>query len=66
MPEEKGGKALVHLDIWVDDLDSAVARVEELGGRQTGETYADPDGIGAVMTDPEGIEFCLVALPPNA
>ncbi len=35
VPEEKVGKARVHLDIWVDDLDAAIALAEELGGRRT-------------------------------
>ena len=66
VPEEKVGKARVHLDLWVDDLAAAVARVEELGGRQTGEVHTEPEGIDIVMIDPEGTEFCLVALPPEA
>ena len=65
VPEEKVGKARVHLDIWVDDLDAAIALVEELGGAHTGEVHAGPEEVDAVMTDPEGTEFCLVALPPT-
>jgi predicted enzyme related to lactoylglutathione lyase len=65
VPEEKVRKARVHLDLWVDDLDAAIARVEELGGRHTGEVHDEPEGIDVVMTDPEGTEFCLVALPPK-
>ncbi len=65
VPEEKVGKARVHLDLWVDDLAAAVARVQELGGRRTGEMHTEREGTGAVMTDPEGTEFCLVALPPR-
>jgi predicted enzyme related to lactoylglutathione lyase len=65
VPETKVGKARVHLDIWVDDLDAAIALVEELGGAHTGEVHAGPEGVDVVMTDPEGTEFCLVALPPT-
>jgi predicted enzyme related to lactoylglutathione lyase len=65
VPEEKVGKARAHLDVWVDDLDAAVALVEQLGGTHTGETHTYPDGTDAVMVDPEGTEFCLVALPPR-
>jgi predicted enzyme related to lactoylglutathione lyase len=65
VPEEKVGKTRVHLDVWVDDLDAAMSLVEQLGGKSTGETHAYPDGIDVVMTDPEGTEFCLVALPPK-
>ena len=63
VPEAKVGKARVHLDIWVDDLDAAISRVEQLGGAHTGEVHAGPEGTDVVMIDPEGTEFCLVALP---
>jgi predicted enzyme related to lactoylglutathione lyase len=53
----------VHLDIWVDDLDAAISRVEQLGGAHTGEVHTAPEGTDVVMIDPEGTEFCLVALP---
>jgi predicted enzyme related to lactoylglutathione lyase len=65
VPEDKVGKARVHLDVWVDDLDAAVSYVEQLGGSHTGEVHREPEGIDVVMTDPEGTEFCLVALPPQ-
>jgi predicted enzyme related to lactoylglutathione lyase len=65
VPEDKVGKARVHLDVWVDDLDAAVSYVEQLGGSHTGEVHTEPEGIDVVMTDPEGTEFCLVALPPQ-
>jgi len=65
VPETKVGKARVHLDIWVDDLDAAIALVEELGGAHTGEVHTGAEGVDVVMTDPEGTEFCLVALPPT-
>jgi predicted enzyme related to lactoylglutathione lyase len=54
----------IHLDLWVDDLHAAVALAEHLGGHRLGEMGADPEGVGFVMADPEGHEFCLVALPP--
>jgi len=62
VPEKKVGKARIHLDVWTDDLDAAVALVEQLGGRRLGEMGEDPDSVGFVMADPEGNEFCLVAL----
>jgi predicted enzyme related to lactoylglutathione lyase len=58
--EPKAGKARVHLDFWVDDLPASVALVERLGGRGIDEHGHGPWTI-AVMADPEGIEFCLVA-----
>jgi predicted enzyme related to lactoylglutathione lyase len=64
VPERKVGKTRIHIDLWTDDLDSAVAFAEQLGGHRLGEMGADPEGVGFVMADPEGNEFCLVALPP--
>ena len=60
VPEEKVGKARIHLDVWVADLAAATRFVEELGGRSTGETHSYPSGQVVVMADPEGNEFCLV------
>lgn len=58
----------VHLDLWVDDLDDAAARVVALGG-----TVPDPlvvqhldRGRVAVVADPEGHPFCLLAPPAGA
>jgi predicted enzyme related to lactoylglutathione lyase len=60
VPDKKVGKARVHLDFWVDDLPGAVALVERLGGKRLDELQHGP-WTNAVMADPEGIEFCLVA-----
>jgi predicted enzyme related to lactoylglutathione lyase len=65
VPEEKVGKARVHLDVWVDDIDAAISLVEQLGGTHTAEVHAGPGWSEAVMADPEGTEFCLVALRPR-
>lgn len=61
--EPKVGKSRMHLDIWVDDRDAAISLVEELGGAHTGEVHTEPEGTVDVVVDPEGTEFCLVALP---
>lgn len=58
VPERKQGKNRMHLDLAVDDLETATARVIELGG-----TW--PDGIEQrlgeftwrTLADPEGNEF---------
>ena len=63
VPEPKAGKARVHLDLWVDDLDGAIELVEELGGRRLEAVRTFPQGRVIVMADPEDTEFCLVALP---
>jgi predicted enzyme related to lactoylglutathione lyase len=62
VPERKVGKTRIHLDVWTDDLNAAVALVEDLGGRRLSDMGEDPEGVGFVMADPEGNEFCLVAL----
>ena len=59
VPEAKSTKNRVHLDLEVDDLDGALARVASLGAslvdkvEQAGQRFW-------VCTDPEGNEFCLV------
>jgi predicted enzyme related to lactoylglutathione lyase len=58
--EPKVGKTRIHLDVTVDDIDTAIAQVEELGGSQTGERHDHDEGIVVVMRDPEGHEFCIV------
>jgi predicted enzyme related to lactoylglutathione lyase len=59
--EKKSGKSRTHLDLWVDDLDAAVARVTALGARYTSTEHVPGRGTIAVMADPEGNEFCLLA-----
>jgi predicted enzyme related to lactoylglutathione lyase len=60
VPEEKAGKARIHLDVWVDELDAAIVLVEDLGGTSRGETHLYNEGTVVVMSDIEGNEFCLV------
>jgi predicted enzyme related to lactoylglutathione lyase len=60
VPEPQTGKARVHLDLWVDELPGAIVLVEELGGRRAGEIQEVRGGSLAVMTDPDGTEFCLI------
>jgi catechol 2,3-dioxygenase-like lactoylglutathione lyase family enzyme len=60
-PQQPGRQQMmVHLDIGTDDLDAAVARVLELGGR-----FADhqPQADVRVMLDPAGHPFCLFPWP---
>jgi predicted enzyme related to lactoylglutathione lyase len=59
VPEPHQGKNRVHIDLDVADLEDAVHRVQELGGRKLQE--ATEYGIEwVVMADPDGNEFCLV------
>jgi predicted enzyme related to lactoylglutathione lyase len=60
--EAKVGKVRIHLDLWVDDLDDAMRRVEALGGGSPRDRERVPGrGTIAVVTDPEGNEFCLIS-----
>jgi predicted enzyme related to lactoylglutathione lyase len=67
VPEHKTSKNRVHLDLVVDDLDTATAEIEELGGRwlEPGTTR-DLEGFEwRTMADPEGNEFDIDLLPPD-
>jgi predicted enzyme related to lactoylglutathione lyase len=67
VPEAKVGKNRVHVDMFVDDLDAATARVEQLGGRWTDRRTLDDGGwISRIMADPEGNEFCICLTPSKA
>ena len=63
--ERKAGKVRLHIDVFVEDLDAAATRVVELGGSDSGDREVLDRGRIAVMLDPEGNEFCLLA-PPAA
>jgi predicted enzyme related to lactoylglutathione lyase len=60
VPEAKGVKNRLHLDIEVDELDPAIARVEELGGRVIQPVRTEYGYDFAIMGDPEDNEFCLI------
>jgi predicted enzyme related to lactoylglutathione lyase len=67
VPEAKAGKNRLHLDLVVDDLDTATADVEALGGRwlEPGTTR-DLEGFQwRCMVDPDGNEFDIDVLPPE-
>jgi catechol 2,3-dioxygenase-like lactoylglutathione lyase family enzyme len=56
-PEQPHGQdKMLHLDIWVDDLDAAVAHALASGARLA-EHQPQPDV--RVMLDPAGHPFCL-------
>ncbi|HZE39609.1 MAG TPA: VOC family protein [Stackebrandtia sp.] len=60
VPEPKSGKARIHLDVTVDDIDEGVRTVIALGGRSLDERHDYAEGVVVVMADPEANEFCLV------
>jgi len=52
----------MHLDLYADDQAAEVERLTGLGGRVV-RHHQEPDDDYVVMTDPEGNEFCVVAVP---
>jgi len=58
VPEAKSGKARMHLDLSVTNLDEATARVTELGGAWPGQVEKTLEGFTwRTLSDPEGNEF---------
>jgi hypothetical protein len=60
VPEPKSGKARIHLDIGVRDLDATRHRALDLGASYADDIDDRNDDSLVVMRDPEGNEFCLV------
>jgi predicted enzyme related to lactoylglutathione lyase len=67
VPDDKSGKNRLHLDLIVDDLDSATAEIEGLGGRwlEPGQTRELEGFRWRLMADPDGNEFDIDVLPPG-
>ncbi|MEV5983770.1 VOC family protein [Streptomyces sp. NPDC052051] len=61
VPEQKGGKNRLHLDVHAgpDARDATVARLEALGATRVEEVDKGPAGHWWIMLDPEGNEFCV-------
>lgn len=65
VPEAKGLKNRLHLDLRPADRDAEVARLEGLGATQV-SVGQGPDATWVVMADPDGNEFCVLrALRPE-
>jgi predicted enzyme related to lactoylglutathione lyase len=60
VPEAKAVKNRLHLDIEVEELEPAIARVRDLGGSVVRPLFTEYGYDVAVMSDPEGNEFCLI------
>lgn len=61
VPEAKSVKNRLHVDLEVDDLDDAFAKIVALGGSAVSDILEMPGGYRwRVMADPEGNEFCIV------
>jgi hypothetical protein len=57
VPEPKQGKARVHFDLRVDDVEAEVRRLETLGARRIDLGQGEVEWVP--MADPEGNEFCV-------
>ncbi len=60
VPEAKTVKNRLHLDVVVDDVEAAAARVAELGGSVALEAHREYGFSWRGAIDPEGNEFCLI------
>jgi predicted enzyme related to lactoylglutathione lyase len=60
VPEAKGVKNRLHIDIEVADLPAAVARVEALGGSVVRRPEPEYGWRFVIFADPEGNEACLI------
>ncbi|HEY2642790.1 MAG TPA: VOC family protein, partial [Galbitalea sp.] len=61
--DQEGSSTRAHLDVWVNDLASAIELVQDLGGQVAVASHAVAAGTLAVMLDPDGTEFCLITFP---
>ncbi|GIH28238.1 glyoxalase [Acrocarpospora phusangensis] len=61
VPEGKATKNRLHLDITVDDVESAVREAVSAGASVPGTLQRDAQGAFQVVQDPEGNEFCFVS-----
>jgi Glyoxalase-like domain len=60
VPEAKGDKNRMHLDIEVADIEGRAAELEALGATRASEDpVVEHDNRWIVMADPEGNEFCI-------
>jgi predicted enzyme related to lactoylglutathione lyase len=59
----KSSSTRTHIDLWVEDLPSAIKLVVDLGGDVAVESHEVAGGTLAVMLDPDGTEFCLITFP---
>lgn len=64
VPDPKGAKSRMHLDIHVDDLAAEVERLVLLGATRVREDVVNEhDHKWVVMADPDGNVFCVVERP---
>ena len=64
VPEPKVVKNRMHLDVFADEFDADLQRMEALGAAVLVPEHLESDGTRlTVLADPEGSEFCLLAAP---
>ncbi|MFL6139516.1 MAG: VOC family protein [Frankiaceae bacterium] len=54
VPEPRGGKNRLHIDLFTDDLEGEMTRLQQLGASEV-ERF---DGW-TIMADPDGNQFCV-------
>lgn len=65
--EPKVGKLRMHLDLYPDDVDAEIVRLESLGATRLGDDVIEEAGERwVVLADPEGNEFCVCQQHPPA
>ena len=57
--EPKQGRNRLHLDLYTQDREAEVARLEALGATRLPRDY-DPKVDFVVLADPDGNEFCVI------
>jgi len=64
VPDVKGQKNRLHLDLRTPDLDAEVGRVVDLGARLLTREPVTEDGWSwHILADPDGNEFCVLQPP---
>ena len=64
VPDAKGQKNRLHLDLRTPDLDAEVGRVLDLGARLlTREPVTEDGWAWHILGDPDGNEFCVLQPP---
>jgi predicted enzyme related to lactoylglutathione lyase len=66
VPDVKGQKNRLHLDLRTPDLDTEVRRVVGLGATLlTREPVAEDGWLWHILADPDGNEFCVLQPPAD-
>lgn len=64
VPDAKGQKSRLHLDLRTPDLDAEVRRVLGLGATLlTSEPVTEDGWLWHILADPDGNEFCVLQPP---